>query len=77
MRDNLNSFNYWVGCALTELTKLALYRTAVVRRSVLDTVLFYLGHSLKAANRMQCAARQAVCMRVMNWLRADMRRLPA
>jgi hypothetical protein len=74
MNANLNSFNYWIDSARQQLVNLARYPSAEVRRPFLDMALFDVGQALKAAEWMPCEARQALCRRIMNWIRADMRR---
>lgn len=67
-------FNDHIAAAQRELAQRNGYRSEVVRQSCADTAIAHLRHALRLANQMQCAARKAVCLRVLNWLRADLRR---
>lgn len=72
------SFNQWIGWARQDLTDLPPADEAPrSRASALKHARKTLTNALTAANRIGCPARKAVCLRVMNWIAADLRRLPA
>ncbi|AZO77517.1 MULTISPECIES: hypothetical protein [unclassified Bosea (in: a-proteobacteria)] len=74
---SLDSFNAWIGWALGDLAALPDLPAAVYpwsRRHRVEMAMTSLRSALKRANEMGCPARKALCMRVLNWLRADMRR---
>lgn len=73
---NLESFNFWIGHALSDLTKLPGRDLPISRRLSLEWAMSSMPRALKRANQMNCPARRALCMRVMNWIRADLRALP-
>lgn len=70
----LESFNNWIGYALSDLARMPGRDTPMAREIIGDMVMSSLLHALRRANEMQDNARKALCMRVLNWLRADLRR---
>lgn len=73
----LSSFNRWVGWAQHDLGNLPPADEAPRTRSLLlKQARKTLTNALTAANRLGCPARKAMCLRVMNWIAADLRRLP-
>jgi hypothetical protein len=70
----INSFNSWIGWALGDLRHLPSRDAPHTRKVIIDMVMTSLRRALTAANRMQDNARKALCLRLMNWLRADLRR---
>ena len=70
----LESFNAWIGYALSDLARLAGHDTPTARGIGVDMVLGSLRHALRRANEMRDPARKALCLRLINWLRADMRK---
>ncbi|MCO5092026.1 hypothetical protein [Bosea sp. (in: a-proteobacteria)] len=74
----LESFNTWIGWAQSDLRCLPTADEAPKSRSLLlSTARHSVRHALVAANKLGCAARKALCLRVLNWIAADLRRLPA
>lgn len=71
---HLPAFDYWIEAARWELNQLQKYTTSSVRRICLDGALANMTRALTAANKAGCPARKALCMRVLNWIRADLRR---
>lgn len=72
----LGSFNQWIGWAQKDLSDLPPAEEAPISRSLaLVHARKTLTNALKAANRLGCPARKAMCLRVMNWISADMRSL--
>lgn len=67
---HLNSFNAWMGWALSDLSHLPDRDAPQTRRIILDQVCVSVRHALAAANAMGCAKRKAACLRVLNWLRS-------
>ncbi|AMJ59362.1 hypothetical protein [Bosea sp. PAMC 26642] len=65
-------FNYWIEAARDQLTRAALYSAPVVRADFLKMTQSFVRLALRAANAMGCADRKALCLRIMNWLRADL-----
>lgn len=76
-RHREQQFNRWIGDALRELRALAQYRSPEVRASVLRTTAASVKAARSYANKLNCSARKALCLRVLNWIAADLRRLPA
>lgn len=75
---NLDSFNRWIGWALEDLRDAPSADEAPRSRSILlKSVAASLRNALTAANWLRCPARKAMCLRVLNWINADLRRLPA
>lgn len=76
---HLASFNQWVAWAQQDLDGLLWLVPAEdyphSRRLRLEGARHAVGHALNAANRLSCPARKAMCLRVLNWLNADLRRL--
>lgn len=68
------SFEYWIDAARWNLTELQRYRGAVARGSCLRMAEHNMQQALNAASRARCRARKALCLRVLNWIRADLRR---
>lgn len=52
---------------------LHMARSAIVSNN-LDWAVVYTRRALSLANAMRCRKRQALCLKILNWLRADMRR---
>ncbi|MBD3844242.1 hypothetical protein IED13_00930 [Bosea sp. SSUT16] len=74
----LESFNTWIGWAQCDLRSLPTADEAPKSRSLLlSTARHSVRHALVAANKLGCSARKALCLRVLNWIAADMRRLPS
>jgi hypothetical protein len=71
----VTSFEYWIGRALTHMQRLPAPRTPGARRLILGDVAGFLRRALTEANRLGDASRKALCLRLLNWLRADLRRL--
>jgi hypothetical protein len=67
-------FNDHMVAAQRELVRRNDFRSDFVRQSCADSAIAHLRHALRLANQMQCAARKALCMRVLNWLRSDLRK---
>lgn len=67
-------FDRWIADALNELRQLARYEHPEAQASVLRTTASSLRAARTYADKLNCSARKALCMRVMNWLRADLRR---
>lgn len=47
---------------------------SAIRESRLDWAVVYTRRALSLANAMRCRKRQALCLKILNWLRADLRR---
>ena len=74
-RIQLNSFNQWITWAQQDLASLPPAEHAPQTRAIMiKHATATVEHALKAANRLGCPARKAMCLRVLNWLRADQRR---
>lgn len=73
-RHREQQFNRWIGDALNELRTLSRYRHSDARASVLRTAASSVKAARAYANKLNCPARKALCLRVLNWLRADLRR---
>lgn len=74
----LSGFNQWVAWAQQDLSDLPPASEAPRSRAcALKQAKRSLLAALEAANKLGCPARKALCLRVLNWLRADLRRLPA
>lgn len=76
----LDSFNTWVGYALGDLADLPRLDAGtypISRRLRIEGAMTSLCHASGRASSMKCTARKALCMRLMNWLRAELRALPA
>ncbi len=67
-------FNDHIDRAQSELRQRNRFHTDVVRQQCAHAAAAHLRHALRLANQLRCAARKAVCLRVLNWLRADLRR---
>lgn len=76
-RHREQQFNRWIGDALNELRALTCYQSPAARASVLRTTASSVKAARAYANKLNCPARKALCLRVMNWLRADLRGLAA
>lgn len=74
----LDSFNRWIGWALEDLRAAPIAAEAPRSRAILlKSVAASICNALTAANWLRCSARKAMCLRVLNWINADIRRLPA
>lgn len=74
----LASFNQWISWAQQDLSHLPPADEAPTTRAfLLKHARKTLANALTAANRLRCPARKAMCLRVLNWLNAEIRRLPA
>ncbi|WP_377838736.1 hypothetical protein [Bosea sp. UC22_33] len=73
----VRSFNRWIGWALGDLAHVAGRDTPRSRRAGLQSIKPSVTNALRFANAMGCPARKAMCLRVLNWLNAEIRRLPA
>ena len=73
----LDGFNFWIGLALRDLARLPGSDRPRIRRAWLCIVAWLVRDALSVANAMRCPARKAMCLRVLNWLNAEIRRLPA
>ena len=72
----LDSFNRWIGWALEDLRDAPCADEAPRTRAIcLKGIASYLRHALTAANWLRCSARKAMCLRVLNWINADIRRI--
>ena len=69
---NLSGFNFWIASARDEIAGRGVAKD-MSWRGLLSLALRFLGNALIYANRLCCTERRALCMRLMNWLRADMR----
>ena len=77
-RIQLNSFNQWIAWAQQDLASLPPAEFAPQTRAIMiKHATTTVEHALKAANRLGCPARKAMCLRVLNWLRADRSRAPS
>lgn len=56
---------------------LVLRRSCVGRDIDMANAMFWTRRALSLANAMRCRKRQALCLKILNWLRADMRRAAA
>lgn len=70
---NLSGFNFWIASARDEIAGRGVGKN-LSWRGLLSLALRFLRTALTYANRLGCTERRALCMRLMNWLRADMRR---
>ncbi len=68
------SFEYWIEAARWHLVELQGYAGADARRSCLRMAAHHMQQALNTASRARCRARKALCLRVLNWIRADLRR---
>lgn len=74
----LESFNQWIAWAFDDLADLPSAKVSPVVRSIkIKNTRRTLTHALERANQIGCPARKAMCFRVLNWLNAEIRRLPA
>lgn len=71
----VSSFNFWMGCALKDMQRLPTPKTPGARRIIVEMVMSSVRHALTQANKLGDAARKGLCLRLLNWLRADLRRL--
>ncbi len=67
-------FNEHMAAARRALNERNGFRSEMARQDCADGALAHLGHALRLANQLQDDTRKAMCLRVMNWLRADLRR---
>jgi hypothetical protein len=67
-------FNDHIDRAQAELRQRARMGSEIVRRLCAETAMAHLRCALRLANQLQCKARKAVCLRVLNWIKADLRR---
>lgn len=67
-------FNDHIDRAWGELRQRNRFHSDDLRRVCANTAIAHLRCALRLANQMQCKARKAVVMRVLNWIRADLRR---
>lgn len=72
--EHMTSFDYWIEAARWELNQLQKYATPSVRRLCLTGAEHAMTYALRAANKAGCRARKSLCLRVLNWIRADLRR---
>lgn len=70
----LSNFNYWMEAALEELRANLPGRRVTGRKFSLGIAAGYVQAALINANKMGDSARKALCLRVLNWIRADLRR---
>lgn len=73
----VRSFNRWIGWALGDLVFVPGPDLPRSRRAGLQSIKPSVKNALRYANAMGCPARKAMCLRVLNWLNAEIRRLPA
>lgn len=66
-------FDYWIGAARDELAGVGRGH-GLSWRGLLRLARDFVRYALSYANRMGCAARRALCLRLINWLNADLRR---
>lgn len=71
---HIPAFDYWIEAARWELNQLQKYVTPSVRRLCLTGAEAAITRALRAANKSGCKSRKALCLRVLNWIRADLRR---
>ncbi len=69
----LSGFDFWITSARDELAGHGIGKD-LSWRGLLSLALRFVRTALTYANRLGCPARTALCLRLMNWLRADMRR---
>lgn len=67
-------FNDHIRQAQIELQRRNGFQTAFARQSCADSALAHLRHALRIANQLGDDVRKATCMRVLNWVRADLRK---
>ena len=67
-------FNDHISRAQNELRDRDRFVSDSVRRICAATAMAHLRHALRLANQMRDPARKAVCFRVLNWIKADLRR---
>ena len=78
LNRSLDSFNRWIGWALEDLRDAPGADEAPRSRAIcIKHVASSVTNALTAANWLRCSARKAMCLRVLNWINADLRRLPA
>lgn len=70
----LANFNYWMEGALDELRYAKRQFRGHDRKFALGVASGYVKAALINANKMRDPARKALCLRVLNWIRADLRR---
>lgn len=70
----LTHFEVRIASAMADLRDRNEMRSPFAREVFLRSALENMSEALKLANRMRDAARKALCLRVLNWLRADLRR---
>lgn len=63
--------------ALTELSEMQSYTVLSIRRSCLELAQMYLRYALGWANRLGDAGLRGLCMKLLGWVSADLRRMPA
>lgn len=73
---NLAFFNGHIAAAQSELRGRAAYRSDWGIRFCIETARAHMRHALSYANQIGCASRKAMCLRILNWLNAELRRLP-
>jgi len=71
----LTFFNDWLLAAKRDLADLPRYQSAFVRRDILTSAVTNVTRALRWANTMQDNDRKALCLRVLNWLRSDLRKV--
>lgn len=70
----LSNFNYWMEAALEELRYSKRPFRGHYRKFSLGIASGYVKAALINANKMRDPARKSLCLRVLNWIRADLRR---
>ena len=73
---NIALFNGHIAAAQSELQSRGAYESHWGVRYCVEAARSHLRHALSYANHARCSARKALCMRVLNWLNAELRRLP-
>lgn len=67
-------FNDHIRQAQIELERRNGYASTLVRQECAAGALAHLQHALRIANQLGDDVRKATCMRVLNWVRADLRK---
>jgi hypothetical protein len=70
----LRVFNLYIGGATRCLEARNIHADPANIRFAIEQAEICMRQALRIANLMDDVARKALCLRVMNWLRADLRR---
>jgi hypothetical protein len=71
----LRTFNSLMSFAQSDLRRAQAASTAEYRATWLKLARNAVASALSVANAMRDRKRQALCLKILNWLRADLRRL--